>query len=192
MEQLRIRTATPDDAESLQAIYRPYVETTAITFEAADAAPTVGQFRARIIATLDTYPWIVAERDGVICGYAYTGRFKARAAYDWAVETSLYVREDLRGLGIGRALHEQLERISIFQGIQNLNACITCTSRTDDPYLTDASIRFHEVLGYTPVGTFHSCGFKFGRWYDMCWMEKHIGAHDGAPQPFIPFPELGL
>ena len=192
MDNLHIRIATPDDAEALLAIYRPYVETTAVSFEAADAAPTVEQFRARIVTTLENYPWIVAERDGEACGYAYTGRFKARAAYDWAVETSIYVRSDLRGSGIGHALHDELERISVMQGIQNLNACITCTSRTDDPYLTDASIRFHEKLGYMMVGRFHSCGFKFGRWYDMCWMEKHIGTHDGAPQPFVPFPELGL
>lgn len=191
MAELLIRTATPDDAAELLAIYKPYVETTAITFEAANAAPTVEQFRARIVTTLETYPWIAAELDGVTCGYAYTGRFKARAAYDWAVETSLYVRSDLRGHSIGRALHDELERISALQGIQNLNACITCTSRTDDPFLTDASIRFHEKLGYSLVGTFHACGFKFGRWYDMCWMEKHIGTHEGAPQPFIPFSELG-
>ena len=184
-----IRTATVDDAEAMLAIYRPYVEKTAITFETT--VPSLAEFRQRVSNTLAGYPWILAEsaEEGIV-GYAYAGPYKNRAAYDWTVETSIYLRHDVRGQGLGRRLYEELERILMAMGIRNLNACIACTDRVDDPFLTNGSVLFHEKLGYTMVGTFHSCGFKLGRWYDMLWMEKMIGPHDGAPHDIIPFSQL--
>ena len=184
-----IRVAAIDDAEAMLAIYEPYVEETAITFETV--VPSLADFRNRVKETVTRYPWILAEnaQEGIV-GYAYAGPFKRRAAYDWSVETSIYLRRDIRGRGIGRRLYQELERILQAMGIRNLNACIACTDRTDDPFLSNESIRFHEKLGYTLVGTFHNCGFKLGRWYDMLWMEKAIGAHDGAPTPVIPFSQL--
>ena len=171
------------------AIYEPYVEETAITFETV--VPSLADFRNRVKETVTRYPWILAEnaQEGIV-GYAYVGPLKRRAAYDWSVETSIYLRRDIRGQGLGRRLYQELERILQAMGIRNLNACIACTDRTDDPFLSNESIRFHEKLGYTLVGTFHNCGFKLGRWYDMLWMEKAIGAHDGAPTPVIPFSQL--
>ena len=91
---IRIRIATEDDAEALLAVYAPYVIKTAITFEYE--VPTLEEFRGRIRHTLQKYPYLVAERDGTILGYAYVGPFHERAAYDWAVETSIYVEENLR------------------------------------------------------------------------------------------------
>lgn len=171
---MAIRKAWLQDAEALLAIYAPYVEQTAITFEYA--VPTVNEFRRRMANVAESYPWLVAVDDGSIAGYAYASAFKERAAYQWAVETSIYVDRNERGKGIGRRLHEALEETLKQQGILNMNACIAYTEHEDE-YLTLDSVRFHERLGYTQVAHFHKCGRKFDRWYDMIWMEKLIGVH---------------
>lgn len=187
---MTIRTATPADAQALLAIYAPFVRETAITFEAADEVPAVEEFRARIEEMLRDYPWLVAELDGEVCGYAYAHRFRERAAYDWAVEPSIYVAPHAQGAGVGRALYAELERLLALQGVRTLIACITCVDRADDPYLTDASIRFHAQVGYRMAGRIEQCGFKLGRWYDICWMQKEIGGHPEDMPPIIPFSQM--
>lgn len=182
-----IRIATPADAEQIQAIYAPYVEDSAITFETG--APSVAEMQRRIESTLKRFPYLVAERKGSIVGYCYAGTFKSRAAYDWSVETSIYVRRDIRAQGIGRSLYGELERILKLMGITNVNACISYTT-TDTPYLTTSSQRFHEKLGYAKVGVFHDCAYKFGRWWDMCWYEKQIGEHKADMPDVTPFSQL--
>ena len=235
-----IRPAGPNDAAALLAIYRPYVENTAITFEYD--VPTEEEFRARIAHTITRYPYLIAEREGRPVGYAYAGPFKERAAYDWAVEVSIYVAQECRRSGIGRALYRALEEVLAEMGIQNLEACIavpavsfgsygnssTDSSETDntpgtdtafaagiddtpvaaaaaatggdrkaritvpsisDEYLDRSSVDFHAHLGYRLVGGFDRCGCKFGRWYSMVWMEKHIGQHEDAA-PIRPWPEV--
>ncbi len=147
----------------------PYIEKTAISFELV--VPSVDEFRDRIIHTLKIFPYIVAEIDGEIVGYAYVSPFKERSAYDHCVETSIYVKEDARGKGIGSALYEELERLMPAIGVKNMNACIAWIEVPDE-YLDNASETFHEKHGYTKVAHFHKCGFKFGRYYDMIWMEK--------------------
>lgn len=186
-EDLTIRPAAPEDAAALLAVYAPYVERTAITFEYD--VPTLADFTGRIARTLARYPYLAAERGGEIMGYAYAGPFKERAAYDWAVETTVYVREDQRRRGVGGALYRALERCLAAQGVLNLNACIACPEEADE-YLTWDSVEFHTCLGYRLVGEFYGCGCKFGRWYNMAWMEKHIGAHLPDPAPVRPFPEV--
>lgn len=183
------RTATQADAKALLAIYTPYVEQTAITFEYD--VPTLEEFTSRIQNTLRKFPYIIAEENNKIVGYAYASPFKERAAYGWSVETSIYVKQDERQKGIGRLLYNRLEEILNKQGILNVNACIGYP-QVEDEYLTQDSVRFHEKLGYSMVGTFHKCGYKFGRWYDMVWMEKSIGEHDtsGNQPEVIAFPEL--
>ena len=109
--KLQIRVATKEDAEALLAIYAPYVEKTAITFEYE--VPSIEEFRCRIQETLKKYPYLVAEKNGKIVGYAYAGAFHARPAYDWAVETSIYVSELQKGEGIGKALYKALSLIHI-------------------------------------------------------------------------------
>lgn len=175
MSKITIRTATPYDAEKLLGIYRHYVENTAITYEIT--VPTVEEFRGRIEKTLEKYPYIVAEHDGKIIGYAYAGVFKDRAAYDHSVETSIYVDLNEKRHGTGTVLYHELEKRLAEIGIKNVYACIASPEK-DDEYLNHDSIRFHESLGYTLVGTFHKCAKKFGRYYDMVWMEKMIGKHD--------------
>lgn len=182
-----IRVATPDDAGALLAIYTPYVTNTAISFECE--APGLSEFQKRIENTLKRYPYLLAERDGEILGYAYTGPFVGRAAYAWAAETTIYLKEDKKKMGIGRALYEALEKVSRAQNILNLNACIGYPE-AEDEYLTGNSVQFHGHMGYRMVGEFHKCGYKFGRWYNMVWMEKLLGEHGENPKEVIPFPAL--
>lgn len=185
-DSVTIRIATPQDAPALLAIYAPYVEDTAITFEVE--TPAVEDFAGRIERTLSTYPWLVACIDDVPVGYTYAARFRPRKAYDWAVETSVYVARDRTGHGIGRALYSTLEGILATQGVTNLCASIAWTD-TPDTRLGPGSVRFHEHLGFSHVGTFHGCANKFGTWYDMLWMEKQIAPHE-EPATLMPFPEL--
>ena len=241
MGERTFRVARPEDAEALLAIYAPYVEETAITFEYE--VPSVEAFRARIAHTLSTYPYIVAVEeqpanagtghvdgasascidraeanagtahvDGAsvssapasgagavteahrtskrIIGYAYVGRLHERAAYDWSVETSIYVDRRARKHGLGRQLYERLEAILRAMNIISVNACIAYPGTNNDPYLNTNSPDFHAHLGYQLVGHFHACAYKFDRWYDMIWMEKWIAPHPAKPEAMIPFPEL--
>ena len=135
---MKIRSCVPEDAEALAKIYAPYVDHTAISFELV--APEADEFRGRIIHTLQKFPYIVAEIDGEIVGYAYVSPFKERSAYDHCVETSIYVKEDMRGKGVGSALYEELERLMPAIGVKNMNACIAWIE-TPDEYLDER----HEV-----------------------------------------------
>lgn len=187
MNACTLRIATVSDAAALLNIYRPYVENTAITFE--HDVPTLAEFEARINTTLHHYPYIVAEAHGAIVGYTYLSPFRKPAAYAWAAETSIYVQQGAGGKGYGRALYAALEHIAKAQHITNLNACIAYTD-VDDPHLTNASMNFHAHMGYELVGTFHRCGWKFERWYDMIWMEKLLGNHEVPPKAVRPVAEI--
>lgn len=182
-----IRVAATGDAQELLDIYAPYVTDTAISFECE--VPSLSEYETRITDVLKKYPYLVAERDGEILGYAYTHAFVGRAAYDHAAETTIYLKEGRTKTGVGRMLYEALERISKAQNILNMNACIGYPE-TPDEHLTMNSIQFHEHMGYRMVGIFHNCGYKFGTWYHMAWMEKIIGEHVPDPLPVIPFAEL--
>lgn len=182
-----IRTASVKDAQNILNIYEPYVKGTAITFEYE--VPTLEEFKHRIEHTLEKYPYLVAEEDGEIIGYAYVSPFKTRAAYDWSVETSIYLRMDQKRKGVGKALYEELESILAKMGILNVNACIAYTDEEDE-HLNNDSVYFHEKLGYSMVGKFHDCGYKFNHWYHMVWMEKMIGKHQIPQKPVTWFPEL--
>ena len=184
-----IRIATTDDTKELLNIYAPYVTDTAISFECD--VPSLEEFEERIVNTLKKYPYLVAEIDGEILGYAYTHPFVGRAAYDHAVETTIYLKGGKTKMGIGRMLYEALEAISKEQNILNMNACIGYPEIPDE-HLTLNSVEFHSHMGYRMVGTFHNCGYKFGTWYHMVWMEKIIGEHCPNPQPVIPFSDLNM
>ena len=215
-EEILIRPAAAADAPALLAIYAPYVRKTAITFEYE--VPTEDEFRGRIGRTLKRFPYLVAYRKAAsgaeeqrtagtgsqnaayrspesqmgeyeLLGYAYAGYFKTRAAYDWACEVSIYVREDMKRSGTGRRLYEALELCLEAMGMRNLYACIG-VPEADDEYLNHDSVRFHERLGYRLCGTFRRCGYKFGRWYDMCWMEKYLVPQETEMKPVVPFPEI--
>ncbi len=153
-----IRNAEKEDAEKILAIYSYYVKNTAISFELD--VPSLDEFQGRIVRTLERYPYLVLEEKGV----------------DHCCEVSIYVERHAKGRGYGRMLYEALETALKKAGILNLYACIA-DPVTEDEYLTRNSEHFHSHLGYTKVGRFHNCGYKFNRWYNMIWMEKIIGEH---------------
>ncbi len=185
--EIQIRMASDADAEEIRTIYAPYVRDTAVTFEYD--IPSLAEFAKRIRDTLRRYPYLVALQNGRIAGYAYASPFKQRAAYDWAVETTIYLRGTCRGKGLGRKLYLALEEILRRQNILNLNACISYAP-VPDAHLDNASAAFHEHLGYRRVAHFTKCGYKFGTWYDMIWMEKMLGDHPAEPGPVIPVTAL--
>lgn len=186
-KDIHIRAVTPADAPALLHIYAPYVTDTAITFEYD--VPTIEDFTQRITTTLEKYPYLLAEQDGDILGYVYAGPFHARPAYNWAVETSIYVSKVHERQGIGRVLYGALEQALKAQGILNANACIAYPI-VEDEYLTRNSVDFHARMGYAWIGEFHQCGYKFNRWYNMVWMEKLIGDHKDKQEPVKPFKEI--
>lgn len=175
-----IRSATPADARAMLDIYAPYVRSTAITFEYD--VPGLDEFTGRVTHTTARYPWLLAEEDGRALGYAYAGPLKGRAAYDWSCETTIYLDPAAQGRGVARRLYEALEAELRARGLTNMYACIAWPE-VEDEYLTGNSVRFHGHMGFVEVAHFHQCGCKFGRWYDMIWMEKMIGPHDTAPRP---------
>lgn len=180
MNSTLIRTATVDDAEALLNIYSYYVTDTVISFEYD--VPTVEEFRRRIEKTTQKYPYLVVEKDGELLGYAYAGPFVGRAAYQWCAELTIYLRKDVKRCGYGRMLYEALEKELMKRGYLNLYACIG-DPLIEDEYLTKNSEQFHAHLGFEKIGTFYKCGHKFGRWYNMIWMEKIIGEHkEGAAE----------
>lgn len=177
-----IRNAKLADARRLLDIYRYYVENTAISFEYL--APSLQEFETRMKGIMKRYPYLVMERDGRILGYAYAHPLVERAAYDWSCELTIYLDQDMRRQGLGRRLYEALEDRLKEMGILNLYACIGYPEEEDE-YLTRNSADFHAHLGFRAIGTFRKCGYKFGRWYHMIWMEKFIGEHPAGQAPVL-------
>ena len=182
--EVKIRIACADDAENLLKIYSPYIEKTAITFEYT--APTADEFRERIEKTLLRFPYLVAEIGKKTVGYAYAGYYIPRTACDHACEVSIYLDESFRGTGVGAMLYGKLFEILACQNITNIYASVAFADEEDE-YLTHASVRFHKREGFTEIGRFRKCGYKFERWYDLLWFEKIIAPHE-KPEEFIPFP----
>ncbi|HEM3624676.1 TPA: N-acetyltransferase [Streptococcus suis] len=161
---IEIRNAQAEDAANLVAIYAPYVEKTAITFETQ--VPAVEDFANRIEKTLKKFPYLVAVEEGKIVGYAYASTYYARAAYDWTVELSVYVQKEARGKGIGNLLYTVLEEELTARGFKNFLACIALPN--------PASIALHEKRGYQQVAHFKKVGYKFGTWHDIVWLQKSL------------------
>lgn len=175
MKDYLIRSATVQDAQQLRKIYGWYVQNTAITFEYE--IPGLEEFAQRIARTLHNYPYLVAQYNGEVVGYAYAAPYITRRACDWSCEVSIYLDKKAVGQGLGRLLYTELEERLQAMGIVNMYASIACVDG-DDPYVTNNSLDFHAHMGFQPVGTFRNCGYKFGRWYHLAWVEKTIGIHD--------------
>ena len=178
MSNITIRRANKEDIQDILNIYGYYTENTAISFEYE--TPTLEEFTKRFENISSKFPYLVAEmtkeQEKKIVGYAYGNTLIARAAYDYCAELTIYLDPEARKCGIGRKLYETLEEQLAEQGIKNLYACIGSPIEEDE-YLTNNSEQFHQHLGFKRNGLFYKCGYKFGRWYNMIWMEKIIGEH---------------
>jgi len=176
---MNIEKVKIEDAKELLAIYAPYVEKTAVSFEYD--VPSILEFEERIIKISSKFPYIKAVENGEIIGYAYANTFKPRKAYDFSVETTIYIKKDNRKSGVGKALYSALEDSLKKMGIQSMNACITYPNVSDEYSSTDSFV-FHSKIGFSVVGRFTEIGYKFGKWYDMIWMQKSIGDRKNIPE----------
>ncbi len=180
-----IRMALPEDAEELLSIYNPYITDTAITFEYEPLS--LEAFQERLLAVLQTFPWLVYEENNRILGYAYASPFHERAAYAWDCDLSIYLRQDSRGKGIGRNLWQALELLLIHQGYYNVYSLIT------EP--NPASVAFHKKCGFIEEGLHVNTGYKFNQWLGVRLMVKKIGDFNKPPAPIktiheIPYKQL--
>lgn len=176
----RIRIAVEDDAPCVAAIYAPYVLNSVISFESVP--PDAAEFRARIAACLPDYPWLIAEVEGQVAGYAYAGPHSARAAYDWSANISVYLAADHHRQGIGKRLYDMLVTLLRHQGYHSLFAGITLPN--------PASVAIHTALGMKEVGIYKEVGFKFGAWHDVMWMGMAISPATAPPARPTPFAAL--
>jgi len=183
-----IRSARIEDAERLLEIYRPYVLETAVSFE--QTVPGPEQFRQRIAETLKRHPYLVAEEDGRIIGYAYASFVNSRESAWHTAQSSIYLDRTQRRKGVGRLLYESLERELVRQNVLSVFACIARSEQEDDPYLSRDSLKFHCRCGYEYCGIFRRCGYKFGRWYSLVWMEKQVAERREDMPPFVPREDL--
>lgn len=177
---MTVRFATEADAESLLAIYAPYIDT-AVTFEYT--CPTAEEFAGRIRDISAMYPYLVLEEDGHPVGYAYAHRARERTAYDWIVELSVYLDRAYTGRGLGKKLYGLLLDLLRLQGLKTAMGCVAAPN--------PASEALHAALGFQLVGTSQNAGYKAGKWHDVLWYEKALAPYDVPPAPVIPIGELG-
>ena len=158
-----IRAARPDDAAALAQIYSGYIRDTVISFEEAELS--VAQMAERVADVGARWAWLVVEREGEVLGYAYANTWKTRSAYNHTVETTIYLRPDCGGQGLGRALYTAL-----FEALQPLqvHAMLACIALPND-----ASVALHERMGFEKIGHFSEVGRKFGRWLDVGYWRRN-------------------
>ena len=174
---MTIRLATAEDAAAIAAIYAPFVSDSAVSFETEP--PDEAEMRARILAGGDLYPWLVAGDDGEVLGYAYACAFRARRAYRFAVETSVYVAPPAQGRGIGRQLYAALIPILEAQGFTQAIAAISLPN--------PASVRLHEMQGFAPAGVYRDVGHKLGDWHSVGLWQRPLAALTERPEEPRPF-----
>lgn len=161
---LSIRTATPNDAPALLKIYAPYVRDTAVSFEMD--VPSLAQFEGRIAKALETWSWIVAEQGGQVVGYAYGVMHRERAAYQWVVETSVYLDPSAQGQGLGKALYAELLARLAARGFCSAMAVVVLPNA--------ASVRLHKSMGFRQIGVVERSGWKFGAWHDTACFQCQL------------------
>ena len=167
-----IRDAVEADAADCLAIYEPYVTESIVSFEMTP--PSVEQMAARIATAIMTHAWLVLEDAGRIAGYAYGRPFAERAAYRWACETSIYLELGRRRTGGGRALYEALFVRLAQRGYRQALAGMSLPN--------EASVRFHQALGFEPVGVYRKIGWKNGAWHDVAWTQRTLATSPNPPE----------
>jgi L-amino acid N-acyltransferase YncA len=170
-----VRAATPADAAAVAAIYAPVVTGTAISFEEEPPGPDE---ISRRMAARPRLPWLVADDGGRVAGYAYASAHRARPAYRWSADCSVYLDPGYRGRGVGRQLYERLIPAVRELGYRSLFAGIALPN--------PASVGLHEALGFEPVGTFRRVGYKLGAWRDVGWWQLFMDDHDDPAEPAGP------
>ncbi len=177
---MSIRAASGADIPAMLSIYAHFVHSTAVSFEYT--LPTHEEFLRRFQAHIALCPWLVWEENGEVLGYAYAGQAFERAAYSWNAEISCYLAENIRGRGIGRKLYAQIEEILRKQGYRKVFAVVTSAN--------EASVKFHEAIGYRRAVVYKDIGYKLGKWYDVIWLEKQLQPL-GDPEVFpTPWQEI--
>ncbi len=167
-----LRLALPSDAPQLAEIYSPAVAQTAISFEVTPPSATVMEQR---VASYGSYaPWVCLAEESRVLAFAYASKHHERAAYQWSVDVTVYVREGHRGHGIGRALYTSLFALLKIQGFYTAHAGITLPNT--------ASVSLHESLGFRPVGVYPSVGHKLGAWHDVGWWQLPLRERAGVPR----------
>ena len=174
---MRVRPAEPGDLIGIQAIYAHHVLHGFGTFE--EAPPTIDEIAMRQAAVSERgLPWLVAQSEGGILGYAYASPFRPRAAYRYTVEDSVYVAPEAQGQGVGRALLDGVVAACVPIGLRQMVAVIGDSRNL-------ASIHLHRACGFEFKTVIKSVGFKFGRWVDVVWMQRALGPGDETP-PDLP------
>ncbi len=166
-----IRLANEGDAQKCLSIYAPIVRETPISFELIP--PSEAEFRQRILTNLLQMPWLVCEIDGEVWGYAYASKHRQRAAYQWSVESSVYVNAAYRRKRVGKALYTSLMKLLQLQGFYNVYAGVTLPN--------PASVGLHEAVGFLPVGVYRLTGYKFGTWHDVGWWQLSLQRDRTSP-----------
>ena len=166
-----VRGGDPSDAHACAGIYAPYVEETAISFEAIP--PSASEMGQRIAEAIDTHAWLVLEDGGRVVGYAYGGPLNRRAAYRWSCEVSVYVERGRRRTGAGRALYEAL-----FERLTQRGFCMAVAGMT---LPNEASVGLHRAMGFQTVGVYRRIGYKLGAWHDVEWMQRPLAAASPPP-----------
>jgi L-amino acid N-acyltransferase YncA len=173
MTEVSIRDVRDSDIAAITRIYADAVAHGTASFELKPPDET-GMARRQRVLLANGYPYLVAERDGAVAGYAYAGPYRDRPAYKWCVEDSVYVAPEFHGRRIGRALLDRLIAESQARGFRQMVAVIGDTANV-------ASVAVHAAAGFRLIGTFQSVGFKHGRWLDTVLMQRTLGAGDNAP-----------
>ncbi|HSU28041.1 MAG TPA: GNAT family N-acetyltransferase [Chitinophagaceae bacterium] len=168
---MQIRMAKPGDAPGILDIYMPYIELTSFTFETE--VPTQEEFEERIRTNLVNWPWLVAEQDEKIIGYAYATKYRERTAYQWSVECSIYIHDDFQKQGIGHKLYGALTAILKLQGFRNVYAVINLPN--------EKSVAFHESCGFAHFATYENVGYKLGKWKNVGWWRLIINEFNYEP-----------
>lgn len=174
---IKLRLAKPADSGDILAIYAPYIEKTSFTFETDVPSPEA--FAERISSYLESWPWLVCEVDGVIAGYAYAARYRERVAYQWSVESSVYIHDDHQRKGIARILYSALFKILKRQGFRNVYAVINLPN--------EKSVAFHESMGFRYFATYEQVGYKLGQWKNVGWWRLIVNEFDQEPAAPILF-----